>query len=137
MVIVLKVQAGESVSIVLEFSGALPKGWAQDNHRIEFELFPNAREVDAVLSACAEATTAAPPAAAPSAQAATWKPARTIRKGKTNVRVGPGLDSRVVGELAPGAKVLVQPTSTEWWKVKPRAGEAFSGYIRQDRFVLD
>jgi len=47
------------------------------------------------------------------------------------------LRSSVVLQLDPGATILVQRTSTEWWKVKPRRGADFSGYIRQDRFVFE
>jgi uncharacterized protein YgiM (DUF1202 family) len=66
-----------------------------------------------------------------------WKPARTIAKGRTNVRSAASLDSSVVVQLAPGARILVQRTSTEWWKVKPRSGAGFSGYIRQDRVAFE
>ena len=136
---------------------ALPPGWSQESQRIAVELTPYSRELDAVLSACGEATAfasvEAPPASKPPAvrpEPATktergvtskadvaWKPARTTPKGGTNVRASPSLDSAVVTQLGPGERVLVQPTSTEWWKAKPRTGTAFSGYIRQDRLVFD
>src|SRR6266516_713753 len=58
--------------------------------------------IELANASAADATTTATAPAPPSAQAAAWKPARTIRKGRTNVRAAPGLDSRVVGELAPG-----------------------------------
>jgi hypothetical protein len=43
----------------------------------------------------------------------------------------------VVIRLDPGARVLVQPSSGDWWKAKPAAGEKFHGYIREDRLVFD
>jgi SH3 domain-containing protein len=121
-----------SINVVQEV--ALPKGWSQDSQRIEFELTPYGRELDSVFVACGETTAFASSAAKPDVA---WKPARTTSKGKTNVRASPGLDSAVVVQLAPNEKVLVQSTSTEWWKVKPRTGEAFNGYIRKDRFTFD
>jgi len=57
-------------------------------------------------------------------------------QGRTNVRAGPDLDSAVVVQLAANERVLVQSTSTEWWKVKPRKGDAYRGYIRQDRLAF-
>jgi uncharacterized protein YgiM (DUF1202 family) len=65
-----------------------------------------------------------------------WRTARTTSKGKTNVRSGPTLQSAVVIELAPGAVVLVERTSGEWWRAKASKGAAFEGYIRQDRLVF-
>ena len=63
-----------------------------------------------------------------------WKNARIVATGgRTNVRARPSIDSPIVTQLDPGALVLVQATDTDWWKAKPRAGEGFSGYIRQDR----
>jgi hypothetical protein len=135
---------------------ALPPGWPQGNQRIVIELIPYSRELDSVFSACGEPTAFASseqplPSSLPVArsEAATktdpsarnadvsWKPARTTAKGRTNVRASPSLDSAVVAQLNPHERVLVQPTSTEWWKAKPRTGTAFSGYIRQDRLVFD
>ena len=118
---------------------ALPKGWSRDSQRIEFELTPYSRELDAVFAACEEAIAFAPDTPKPDAAKpdASWKPARTTRKGKTNVRAGPSIDSDVVIQLDVNARVLVQRTSTDWWKAKERTGKAFSGYIRQDRLTFD
>jgi uncharacterized protein YgiM (DUF1202 family) len=65
-----------------------------------------------------------------------WRTARTTSKGKTNVRSAPTLQSAVVIELAPGAVVLVERASGEWWRAKASKGAAFEGYIRQDRLVF-
>jgi len=112
---------------------ALPKGWGQASQRIELVLPPNAKELESVFAACGEAKAVA--SSARESDAA-WKPARTTGKGRTNVRAGPDLDSAVVVQLAPNERVLVQSTSTEWWKVKPRKGDAYRGYIRQDRLAF-
>jgi hypothetical protein len=112
----------------------LPKGWDKESQRIEFALTTDARELDSVLIACGEK----PAVASLDRRAdASWKPARTSPKGKTNVRASAGLESAVVIQLDANERVLVQATSTEWWKVKPRTGERFGGYIRQDRLVFD
>jgi hypothetical protein len=142
---------------------ALPKGWPQENLRIAMELTPYARQLDAVFAACGETTAFAPEAAAPvpkeraastppqvtavqppprSDQVARpaevpWKPARAIATGRTNVRRTASLNSAVVIQLDPGARILVQQTSAEWWKVKPRSGASFGGYIRRDRVVFE
>lgn len=121
-----------SINVLQEV--ALPKGWAQDSQRIEFELTPYGKELDSIFVACGEMTAFASRDAKPDVS---WKPARTTPKGRTNVRASPGLDSAVVIQLGPNERVLVQSTSTEWWKVKPRTGEAFNGYIRQDRITFD
>ncbi len=112
----------------------LPKGWARDSQRIEFALTPYTKELDSVFVACDEITASAP--RDPRSEVS-WKPARTTAKGRTNVRASPSLDSAVVIQLNPNQKVLVQSTSTEWWKVKPRAGKGFNGYVRQDRLTFD
>ena len=144
------------VSIDVLQNLALPPGWSQESQRIAVELTPYGRELDSVLSACGETTAFAsveqPPASKGPVvrpQSATktdrgalkgdvpWKPARTTAKGRTNVRASPRLDSAVVIQLDANAKVLVQSTSTEWWRAKPRTGEGFSGYIRQDRLTFD
>jgi hypothetical protein len=133
----------QCASITVVQNVALPKGWSKESQRIEFELAPYSKELDAVFAACEETIAFAPSPSKPDAAKpdaakpdASWKPARTTRKGKTNVRAGPSLDSDVVIELGPNTEVLVQRTSTEWWKVKQRAGKAFSGYIRQDRLTF-
>jgi hypothetical protein len=139
---------------------ALPKGWKSDTARIEIELIPYSRELDSVISGCtqvAEAPAPAPPKFAAAAKAAapppppskpvaapqppapaapvddSWKPARATFKGRTNIRSGPTLDSPVVIMLDPGQLILVQRTGGEWWKVRPRSGNAYQGFIRQDR----
>jgi hypothetical protein len=76
----------------------------------------------------------APPATAP-ADAGGWREARTVPTGKTNVRAGPSLQTPIVTELFPGAVLMVQGTG-EWYRVRPSRGNAFEGYIRQDRLVI-
>jgi len=66
-----------------------------------------------------------------------WTRARTIGQGRTNIRKADTINSAVVIQLDSGAVLLVQPTSAQWWKVKPRSGTAFSGYVRRDRVVLE
>jgi hypothetical protein len=68
---------------------------------------------------------------------ARWKPARTVSKGRTNIRAGDNLKSPVVTQLPPGVKILVQETSADWWKVKSGGRASFSGYIRRDRVVFE
>jgi len=68
---------------------------------------------------------------------AQWKRARTIAKGRTNIRATDGLNSAVVTQLPPGVRILVQETSAEWWKVKSGGRASFSGYIRKDRVVFE
>lgn len=142
---------------------ALPKGWSQQSLRIAMEITPYARQLDAVFAACGETTAFAPEAAAPVAEEraapapplvaamppppkgdpvarpaeVSWKPARAIATGRTNVRRAANIDSAVVIQLNPGARVWVQQTSAEWWKVKPRSGASFAGYIRRDRVVFE
>ena len=137
---------------------ALPKGWVRGNERVRIELKPSTEAIDSVLTECgatpatatfapatpapATPSSAAPAKAAPgtpakAGAAEAWKPARTIAKGRTNVRASADLDSAVVIRLDPGARVLVQPSSGDWWKAKPSTGEKFRGYIRQDRLVFD
>ena len=89
------------------------------------------------IPASATPAKAAPATPARAAAAESWKPARTIAKGRTNVRASPDLDSAVVIRLDPGARVLVQPSSGDWWKAKPATGEKFRGYIREDRLLFD
>jgi hypothetical protein len=144
------------VSIDVLQNVALPPGRPHESQRIAMEITPYNRELDSVFTECGETSAFAPmeqpaPATPPmgrlepargndrgarSADVA-WKPARTIAKGRTNVRSAASLDSSVVVQLAPGARILVQRTSTEWWKVKPRSGAGFSGYIRQDRVAFE
>jgi hypothetical protein len=142
---------------------ALPKGWSQESLRIAMEITPYAKPLDAVFAACGETTAFASEAAAPVAEVRAapapsqvaamptpprsdqvagpaevpWKAARAIAIGRTNVRRAASIDSAVVIQLDPGARILVQPTSAQWWKVKPRSGAAFGGYIRRDRVVFE
>ncbi len=68
---------------------------------------------------------------------AQWEPARTVGKGRTNIRATDSLNSPVVTQLPPGVRILVQETSAEWWKVKSGGRASFSGYIRRDRVVIE
>ena len=135
---------------------ALPKGWPRESQPVTLQITPYGRELDEVFAMCFEPTAYAQeeprPPAAPAARVASppapasdrkpqpadlaWKAARTVASGRTNVRAAASLGSAVVIQLDPGATILVQATSTEWWKVKPRTGSGFSGYIRQDRLQL-
>jgi len=128
---------------------ALPVGWPQQSQRVALQITPYGRELDAVFEQCGETPAYAPeaprpapaattPAPAPAKRAeAEWKPARTTAKGRSNVRAGPSLDSRLVIQLEPGTPILVQPGAPTWWKVRPASGAAFSGFIRDDRFQLE
>lgn len=141
----------ECVAIGVVQEVALPKGWARDTAAIEFEITPYTRELDTVFAACgdtpvyaaapAASGAKAPPAAAraPAARKPTagWQAARTTASGKTNVRAKPTLQSAVVGQLHPGALVVVQHAEGDWWRVRPSSGTAFEGYVRRDRIVVD
>ena len=133
---------------------ALPPAWPRENQRVAMQITPYSRELDAVLAECGEATAFEAPAARPAlaptpvpapttgkgamiADDSSWQAARATAKGRTNVRAAASIDSAVVIQLDPGALILVQPASSPWWKVKPRRGAAFSGYIRDNRFELD
>lgn len=139
---------------------ALPLGWPYASQQVAMEILPFSRAMDEVLVACGAKTAyaSAPPAQAP-AQAAParpvppaapappvqpapaaadgWRRARTIAAGRTNIRSGPAVSSRLAGQLPPGAPILAQPASEDWWKVKPRSGTGFGGYIREDRLVFE
>jgi hypothetical protein len=84
-----------------------------------------------VASAAAPVAASAPPAGADA-----WREARTLPTGKTNVRAGPSVQTAVVAELYPGSVVMVQGTGNEWFRARPSRGNAFDGYIRQDRLVF-
>jgi SH3-like domain-containing protein len=94
----------------------------------------------------AEAAKASPPKTVPSvteaakpappAPSSEWKSARTIASGRTNVRGAPAIDAKVVAQLDPGVLILVQATSSEWWKARATKGAGFIGYIRRDRLVF-
>jgi SH3-like domain-containing protein len=66
----------------------------------------------------------------------TWQTARVVSTGKTNVRADPRINSAIVAHLDPGAVILVQRASGEWWRARPSRGAAFEGYIRRDRLVF-
>jgi len=133
---------------------ALPPGWPRESQRIALAFSPYSRELDEVFTQCgepsaypAEQVAAAPPpkpgapvAKAPpgaATPAAAWKRARTVSKGKTNVRGSGSLQGALVTQLPPGMPVLVQPAGGDWWHVRPRSGSAYEGYVRRDRFVFD
>ena len=139
---------------------ALPRGWPVDTQHIEVELIPYKKELEAVLGTCsdampptaiAEATKPAPPQPAPPrpapiapeaakpappAPSSDWKSARTIASGRTNVRAAPSIDAKVVAHLDPGVLILVQGTSSDWWKARASKGGGLIGYVRQDRLVF-
>lgn len=133
----------ECVSIRVLQEVALPPGATAKSARIEFDLHPYSRALDAVFATCGEATAYATPASAPApavkpaaAPAAPWITARVQASGKTNVRAAPDVRSAVVVQLHPGSVVLVQRTGNEWWRIRSRSGAAFQGYVREDRLVL-
>ena len=147
----------ECVSIRVQQEVALPAGWGQKTAKVEFELSPYGRELDAVFVTCGEMSAYAAPAPSVPVVAATppppaksapvaaapapstpppWRAAQVIAGAKTNVRAGPRLQSPIVTELAAGTAVLVQKTDSEWWRARPATGAAFDGYIRQDRLVF-
>jgi hypothetical protein len=153
------------VSIQVLQNVALPPGLGQESQRVAMEIAPYNREVDSIFAACGEATAFAAEATPPMAAARpvpagkppavrfeagtaseksaaapadpSWRPARATRKGRTNVRAAASLDSSVVIQIDPGTRILVQRASADWWKVKPRTGAGFSGYVRQDRFTFE
>lgn len=143
----------ECVGISVMQELMLPQGLAQRTARFEFEIAPYSRDLDAIFVACGETSAYAPSArgapvtaAAPRppvartnpAQGAEtgWQAARATARGKSNVRGGPSTQSEIVVTLDPGAVILVQRVDGEWWRVKPSRGNAFEGYIRQDRIVF-
>ena len=138
---------------------ALPLGWPYASQQVAMEFLPFSRAIDEVLVACgakpayasappqapaqasparpvSPAATAPPSQPAPSAADA-WRRARTIAAGRTNIRSAPAVSSRLAGQLPPGSPILAQPASGDWWKVKPRSGAGFAGYIREDRLVFE
>jgi hypothetical protein len=152
----------ECAAITVQQEVLMPEGSPQKTARIEFDVLPYDRELDSVFATCGErsaygpapppvtaAAASAQPKAAPqraapqpaqarAAPPATggWREARTLPTGKTNVRAGPALQTPVVAELHPGSVVMVQGTGTEWYRARPNRGNAFEGYIRQDRLVF-
>lgn len=127
-------------SIEVRQSIALPPGSSTGSQRIAIEITPYGKALDTVFTACGEATAyptgerAAP--AAPTA-GAPWKPARTTTKGRTNLRTAPSTDSPIARKLDAGTRIVARPASSQWWEVRPRSGEGFRGYIREDRLVFD
>ena len=189
----------ECAAITVQQEVVMPEGSAQKTGRVDFEILPYNRELDAVFATCGERSAygplpppvvaasapaappsqkaapvpapakvappvvaaappkvappvvaAAPPkvappivaaapvkaAPAPPAAANGWREARTLPTGKTNVRAGPSLQSGIVTELYPGSVLMIQSTGTEWYRVRPSRGDAFEGYVRQDRLVI-
>jgi hypothetical protein len=113
----------------------LPPGWERGSQQVLTEILPYGPALEAVFAACGEAK--APLAAKPSPGAGQWKPARSTMKGRTNLRAAASVDSPLAGQLNPGTRLLVQEASADWWKVKPRSGTAFAGFVRKDRVVLE
>jgi len=111
------------VSIDVLQNVALPPASPVKSQKIAMELTPYAKELDAIFTACGEATAFAPevppvpaqpvariepsPSLEPSPKGergarsgdARWKPARTVSKGRTNIRAGDNLKSPVVTQL--------------------------------------
>ncbi len=137
----------------------LPSGWAAKTARVEFELLPYSRVLDAIFVTCGEQSAYAPAPPAPAVAAALapaatpapprpatpkpepdsqWRQARVVPTGMTNLRAGPTLQSAVVVQLFPGAVVQVQRTANDWWRVRARTpkGQVVNGYVREDRLVL-
>jgi hypothetical protein len=129
------------VSIDILQSVTLPVPAPLQGNRIAMEIAPYGRELDEVFSACGEKTAFAAEARKPKPEAApdggSWKIARTVAQGKTNVRAGPGIDSRAVVQLPPGARIEAQLAVAPWWKVRPLSRKGFSGYVREDRLVFE
>jgi hypothetical protein len=73
-----------------------------------------------------------------SASDASWRSARVVPVGMTNVRSAPTLQSAIVVQLYPGAVVQVQRAANDWWRAKTKTpkGTAVEGYIREDRLVF-
>ena len=150
------------VSIDVLQNVALPAASTVKSQKIAMELTPYGRELDAIFTACGETTAFAPeerpalaqpqvarvepsPGLEPTPKGnqvarpgdARWKQARTVSKGRTNIRAADNLNSPVVTQLPPGVKILIQESSAEWWKVKSGGRASFSGYIRRDRVVFE
>ena len=186
----------ECASIRVEQEVTLPAGWSRKTAKVEFDLVPYARELDAIFVTCGERSaygptvpapavaaapaTSAPPAAtarvtpstamappatvsarlpsvpatpspapsqparaaepAPATQPAptadsSWRSARAIPTGMTNLRAAPTLQSAIVVQLFPGAVVQVQHASADWWRARTKTpqGKVVEGYIREDR----
>ncbi len=147
-------------SIEIAENVALPPKWPKESQRITIEFSPFARELDEIFETCgvasAYAVAAANPPVAnppvanppvanpPEAKAGArprvveeWKNAHAVAQGRTNVRSSASLESSIITHLLSNQKILVRPSAGDWWLVRPRAGPAFEGYIRRDRFVLE
>lgn len=139
------------VSIDILQSVTLPVPAPVKGQRVAMEIAPYGRGLDEVFAACGETTAyakdapkaaksaAAAAPAAPTAPAAAggWRTVRTARSGKTNVREAPRLEARAVAQLPPNARIEAQPAEAPWWRVRPRSGKGFSGYVREDRLVFE
>jgi hypothetical protein len=144
-----------AINVVQEV--AMPAGSAQKTARLEFELLPYNRELDSIFVTCGERSAYGPgspapvaastPAARPqpqpqpaptSATDASWRQARVVPTGMTNIRSGPTLQSPIVVQLYPGAVVQVQRAANDWWRAKTKTpkGVPVEGYIREDRLVF-
>lgn len=126
----------ECASIRVVQDVALPRGWAQDSARVQFDIDPYGKELDSIFVTCGEASASSPTAVAPPRAEAAWKPARTVSGGRTNVRARPAVNSPLVVQLHPGTPVMVQPAGGDWWRVRPAAGAKSGGYVREDRLVF-
>lgn len=127
----------ECASIRVAQDVALPRGWARDSARVEFDIDPHGRELDSIFVTCGEAPAAAPATAtAPPPAVAAWKPARAVSTGRSNVRARPAVDSPRIVQLHPGTPVMAQPAGGGWWRVRSSSGAKFEGYIRGDRLVF-
>lgn len=149
------------VSIDVQQRVALSGSSSQKTQRIAMEIAPYDRALDSVFAACGEPSAYAeqgsasrvppapvappvarqepPPQPGPVAQSAPgpWKPARTTTKGRTNLRAATSVDSAIVAKLAPGTAVLARQTTPSWWEVRPRKGQGFRGYVREDRLAFE
>lgn len=112
----------QCVSIGVVQDVKLPRGWARDSARVRFAIDPYGKELDSIFVTCG-------------AEAA-WRAARTVARGRTNVRARPAVKAPLVVQLHPGTPVSVQPAGGDWWRVRPSAGVKAGGYVREDRLVF-
>lgn len=136
-------------AIDIEENVTMPASVSLASQRIALRLLPATTDLASVL-ACGGTARVAEAASAPVAKEvpqpratpaaalvdAPWKPARTVRGSRTNVRAAPRIDGAVVKQLESGTRLLVQRAEGEWWRVKPAKGAGFSGYIREDRLAF-
>jgi pyruvate/2-oxoglutarate dehydrogenase complex dihydrolipoamide acyltransferase (E2) component len=117
---------------------------------IALEIVPSDPAIESVFMACGErpaapsppATTATPapeaPAPSPAPAEPAWQEARVLSTGgRTNVRMGPALDARIVVRLTPGTRVRVREANGDWWRAQQAAGAAFEGWIHKDRLSFE